>query len=156
MERVRLRAMREEDLDAVLAIERDCFPSPWTRENFLYEIRLNRAAANWVLVEGDLVVGYACVWFLGPELQINNLAVSRDKRRRGLGRRLLLALLARARELGCRKALLEVRPSNRAARALYREHGFVEVGRRKNYYAAEGEDAILLERVVAGEGTAGV
>ena len=156
MEPVRLRGMREKDLAAVLAIERDCFPSPWSRENFLYEIRHNPAAANWVLVEEELVVGYACVWFLGPELQINNLAVRRDRRRSGLGRRLLLALLAGARERGCRKAQLEVRPSNRAARALYREHGFVEVGRRKNYYRAEGEDAILLERVIAGEGSAGV
>lgn len=153
MERVRLRGMREGDLDAVLLIERDCFPSPWSRENFLYEIRLNRAAANWVLEQGDVILGYACVWFLGPELKINNLAIRRDQRRRGLGDRMLLALLARARDLGCGTAQLEVRPSNRAALALYRKHGFVEVGRRKNYYRVEGEDAILLERAIAGKGT---
>jgi ribosomal-protein-alanine N-acetyltransferase len=153
MERVRLRGMREDDLDAVLLIERDCFPSPWSRENFLYEVRLNRAAANWVLEQGDVILGYACVWFLGPELKINNLAIRRDQRRRGLGDRMLLALLARARELGCETAQLEVRPSNRAALALYRKHGFVEVGRRKNYYRVEGEDAILLERAIAGKGT---
>lgn len=156
MERVRLRSMREDDLDAVLAIERDCFPSPWSRENFLYEIRLNRAAANWVLDQGGLVLGYACVWFLGPELKINNIAIHHDHRRRGLGESLLLALLAKARELGCRTAQLEVRPSNRAASALYLKHGFVEVGRRKNYYQLEGEDALLLERAIAGEGTGGV
>jgi ribosomal-protein-alanine N-acetyltransferase len=156
MEPVRLRGMREDDLDEVLAIERDCFPSPWTRENFLYEIRLNRAAANWVLEQGDVIAGYACVWFLGPELKINNFAVRGDRRRQGLGDRLLRALLSRARELGCRTAQLEVRPSNRSARALYRKHGFVEVGRRKNYYQLEGEDALLLERVIAGEEAGGV
>lgn len=156
MERVRLRAMREDDLDAVLAIERDCFPSPWSRENFLYEIRHNRAAANWILEQEREILGYACVWFLGPELKINNLAIRGERRRQGLGEGLLRALLDKARELGCRTAQLEVRPSNRAALALYRKHGFIEVGRRKNYYRAEGEDAILLERAVAAEGSAGV
>lgn len=151
MEPVRLRTMREDDLDAVLAIERDVFPSPWSRENFLYEIRHNRAAANWVLEQRGVLLGYACVWFLGPELKINNIAIHRDHRRRGLGERLLRTLLAKARKLGCATAQLEVRPSNRAALSLYRKHGFVEVGRRRNYYQLEGEDALLLERAVAGE-----
>jgi len=156
MERVRLRIMREDDLDAVLAIERACFPSPWSRENFLYEIRHNPAAANWVLEHGGVILGYACVWFLGPELKINNIAIHDDHRRRGLGGRLLRALLAKARELGCETAQLEVRPSNRAALALYRRHGFVQVGRRKDYYQQEHEDALLLERVIAGQGATGL
>lgn len=156
MERARLRSMREDDLDAVLTIERDSFPSPWSRENFLYEIRLNRAAANWVLEQRGAIIGCACVWFRGPELKINNLVVHRDHRRRGIGERLLLALLAKARERGCRTVRLEVRPSNRAAFSLYLKHGFVEVGRCKNYYRLEGEDALLLERVIAAEGAGGV
>jgi ribosomal-protein-alanine N-acetyltransferase len=133
------------DLDQVLAIERDCFPSPWSRENFLHEIRRNPAAASWVLVDGATVLGYASVWILGPELKINNIAIARRYRRRGLADRLLRALLDWARGAGCTTADLEVRPSNRAALALYRNHGFVEVGRRKNYYRLEGEDAVLME-----------
>jgi len=156
MSRVRLRIMREDDLDAVLAIEQSCFPSPWSRQNFLHEIRHNPAAANWVLDHDGSILGYACVWFLGPELKINNIAIHDDHRRRGLGGRLLRALLAKARALGCETAQLEVRPSNRAALALYARHGFVEVGRRKNYYQMEGEDALLLERPIAGGGSTGV
>ena len=61
-----------------------------------------------------------------------------------MGQRLLLAVLRRAAELGCVTAELEVRASNLAALGLYRKHGFVQVGRRRNYYQQEGEDALLL------------
>jgi ribosomal-protein-alanine N-acetyltransferase len=152
--------MREKDLDQVLAIERTCFPSPWSPEVFLHEIRHDRAAANLVLEQGESVVGYACAWFSGPELKINNLAVHREHRRRGLASRMLLHLMGQARRAGCRRARLEVRPSNRAALALYRRYGFVVVGRVANYYRIEGEDALVLavelDRPVAGGGERGV
>ena len=160
MQRVNLRLMREDDLDQVVAIERDCFPSPWSRDNFLHEIRHNPTAANWVLERKGTVLGYTCVWILGPELKINNFAVHPEFRRRGLAKRMLAALLRQARNAGCLRAQLEVRPSNRAARELYRKHGFAQVGRRKNYYRSEGEDALLLEadleQCVAGGGGGGV
>lgn len=157
MKHVHLRTMRETDLKQVLEIERDCFPSPWSEENFLHEIRRNPAAANWVLDAEGIIVGYSCVWILGPELKINNFAVRREQRRRGLAQRMLVAVLRHAREAGCLRAQLEVRPSNRAALSLYRRFGFRQVGRRKNYYRIEGEDALLLEAdlgqaIAAGEG----
>ena len=89
------------------------------------------------------------MWVLGPELKINNIAIHRDRRRRGLAGRMLRPA-GQAAQLGCETAQLEVRPSNRAALALYRRLGFVHVGRRKLYYRAEGEDAMMLERAVAG------
>jgi ribosomal-protein-alanine N-acetyltransferase len=145
MKHVHLRVMREADLDQVVEIERDCFPSPWSRENFLHELRRNPAAANWVLDDKGAIVGYSCVWILGPELKINNFAVRREDRRRGLAQRMLVAVLRHARKTGGRRAHLEVRPSNRAALTLYRRFGFEQVGRRKHYYRIEGEDALLLE-----------
>jgi len=144
MGRLHVRSMVEADLDQVLAIERDSFDSPWSVENFRYEILRNRHAVNYVLERGDGILGYACVWFIGRKMKINNIAIDRARRREGLAERLLRGLLRRAGELGCHTAQLEVRVSNRAARSLYRKLGFREVGRCKNYYLREGEDAVLL------------
>lgn len=137
--------MAERDLDQVLAIEEQSFHTPWRREHFLFEIRDNRWAVNSVVRLGSDVLAYACVWELDDELKINNIAVRATARRCGLGRWLLTHLLAGARSRGCTVARLEVRPSNLAALALYRAHGFREYGRRRGYYQQEGEDAVLME-----------
>lgn len=139
-----LRTMRIRDLHEVLSIERRSFASPWKREHFLHEMRENRWARNRVAERSGRIVGYASLWVIDRELKINNIAVDPGLRRRRVGRWLLLAILHEALIEGCRLATLEVRPSNRPARCLYSAHGFVEVGRRKNYYAAEGEDAIVM------------
>jgi ribosomal-protein-alanine N-acetyltransferase len=151
MGRLVVRSMREGDVEQVLAIERDSFVSPWTAENFRYEILRNRHAVNYVMERDGRLLGYACVWFIGREMKINNIAIDRAERRAGLGERLLRGLLRRAAELGCLKAELEVRVSNRAARSLYRKLGFREVGRRRNYYQREREDALLLATEIAPE-----
>ncbi len=136
--------MTHADLDQVLAIERESFASPWQREHFEHELHDNRFSVNRVAKHGDAVVGYASVWHLEGELRINNIAIHPDCRRHGLGRWLLAALLAEARDAGCSCATLEVRVSNAAARELYARAGFREVGRRANYYQREAEDAVLM------------
>lgn len=141
----RLARLSEADLDQVLRIERDSFANPWRREHFLSEIRDNAWAVNHVIRRGPQVLAYACVWQIHGELRINNIAVHPGHRRQGLGRWLLGQCLEHARRAGCSVARLEVRPSNSGAIALYRDHGFTEVGRRKGYYRPEGEDAILME-----------
>ena len=142
----RLDAMRPADVERVLEIEHASFATPWRSEHFLHEISENRFALNPVVRVDDVVQAYACVWEIDEELWINNLAVAKHHRRRGLGRWLLRRVLDGARERGCRVARLEVRPTNRGARGLYEAHGFREVGRRKGYYQSEGEDAIVMER----------
>jgi ribosomal-protein-alanine N-acetyltransferase len=143
-EGVRLRPMRVSDLDQILSIEQQSFASPWKREHFLHELEQNRWALNLVADRGRELIGYACLWLIDDELKINNIAVHPATRRCGYGRWFLLSILDLAIERGCRTATLEVRPSNIAALKLYRKHGFEETGRRRNYYAAEGEDAILM------------
>jgi ribosomal-protein-alanine N-acetyltransferase len=139
-----LEDMTALDLDEVLAIERASFPTPWSRDSFLFEIEENPFAWNVVLREGRRVRAYACLWTVDRELKINNIAVHPRARRRGLGRRLLAGVLDRARSLGCLEAALEVRPSNASARSLYESFGFRAVGRRKGYYQDTREDAILM------------
>jgi len=147
--------MKRADVDAVLEIERRAFESPWQRAHFLHEILDNRIALNRVVTHGERIVGYACVWCVSGELKINNIVVADPHRRRGLGRWILRAMLDEGRRRGCESATLEVRPSNIGAIELYRSHGFVEVGRRKNYYSAEGEDAILMTADLATDGPSG-
>ena len=140
---ITIEVMAESDLDSVEAIERDAFPVPWPRESFRYELH-NPRARNLVARVGTAVVGYVFVWLVAGELKINNVAVRRDFRGRGVGARLLEAVIEPARAQGFVEATLEVRPSNTEARALYERLGFREVGRRKQYYPDSGEDAILM------------
>ena len=79
-----------------------------------------------------------------PEMDIINLAVARDQRRRGLGGLLLRAALDRAASEGVRRAFLEVREGNQAARALYETLGFRQTQRRPAFYGEPVEDAILM------------
>ena len=137
--------MREDDLDEVLVIERDSFRSPWTRQSFLFDLHENPFARSIVARSrsGELI-GYGCSWLVHEELRINNIAVRADWRGRAVGRVLLRRMIREGRLAGCRIALLEVRPSNMAARALYESEGFAQVGRRKDYYRAEREDALVM------------
>lgn len=137
-------AMTDADLEDVLAIERVSFPTPWTRDNFEFEIRSNPFARNFVVRREGGLVAYACVWIVGDELKINNIVVQPSRRGEGVGSGLLRHLLEGGRAEGCVEAELEVRPSNLHARRMYERHGFHEVRRRKGYYQDTLEDAIVM------------
>ncbi|MBI1734908.1 MAG: ribosomal protein S18-alanine N-acetyltransferase [Candidatus Rokubacteria bacterium] len=137
--------MRSRDLDEVVAIERASFTLPWSRGAFLYEMEQNRVARCFVVREDARVVGYVCVWEIGDEVHITNIAVHPDCRQRGIGRMLLSTVLDDARGRRLRIVGLEVRPSNREALPLYESFGFKVVGRRKGYYYDTGEDALVME-----------
>ena len=79
----------------------------------------------------------------GDELEILNLAVRPHIRRLGHGKRILRIVLRLARKMDINTVLLEVRTGNKAAIALYEGCGFLKVGRRRNYYADTGEDALV-------------
>jgi ribosomal-protein-alanine N-acetyltransferase len=85
------------------------------------------------------------------EGHILNVAVRSDQRGQGLGKLLVERVIAECRERGVAFVSLEVRPSNASAIALYRTIGFVETGKRKNYYE-NGEDAILMEYIFKNSG----
>ena len=135
------------DVRAIFAIEKESFPTPWSRWTFLAELT---QPISYFLVIGPAppepwkVWGYIVYWFVAEEMHLLNLAVHPDQRRRGIARVLLSEALERSRNLGATVAWLEVRPSNASARALYESFGFKEVGRRPGYYEDTKEDAILL------------
>ena len=146
---IRVESMQEADLARVLPIERASFPAPWPRQYFLRELRDNQVAHLFVARvaagpgQGD-IVGYCCTWAIVDELHITNFAVDADVRRQHVGQQLLAGVLARALELQCRQAVLEVRASNLGAQRLYARFGFAPVAVRKRYYTEEHEDAIVM------------
>jgi ribosomal-protein-alanine N-acetyltransferase len=151
-----LRPMEDADVAEVADLEQRTFQSPWSARAFRHELERNAFARCYVLrTAADALAGYACVWHLEGELLINNVAIAPAHRRRGLGRGLLSRLLEDGRAAGCRRALLEVRPSNEGARRLYGRMGFREVGRRRGYYS-DGEDALVLAAGLGETGPEGV
>lgn len=137
-------------LPQLLAIEQEAFAEPWTREAYLEEAA--RPISHLIaLVSGEnleRLVGYAGFWQIFDEADINNVAIAPDLRGQGHGRQLIRGVLAAAERLGCRRLVLEVRPSNTAALALYRGCGFAECGRRAGYYQDNGEDALIMECLI--------
>lgn len=145
-----MRRMRRADLEQVFALEQIIFPTPWSFKSYEFELERNPASEQWLietLNEYDewRVVAYSVCWKLGDELHIANIAVAPGQRRLGLGRRLLRHVLQRAIEQDMESATLEVRAGNHAAQALYASFGFTQVGRRKQYYSDNREDALLLQ-----------
>lgn len=142
--RAGLRALRESDLNAVMAIEVRGYPYPWTRGIFLDCLR---AGYPGLAMEQDgLLVGYAVLSIAADEAHLLNICVDPLTQSRGLGRQLLRAIVQLARDRRAQRVYLEVRPSNTPALALYHSEGFNEIGRRPRYYpAADGrEDALVM------------
>jgi len=136
--------MTSKDLDMVLEIEKMCFPTPWSRNAFRIEIEENRCAHYFVAVCENQVVGYGGMWLIVDEAHITNVAVHPDYRRRGIGEAILKSLMKRAAALGALRMTLEVRVSNKTAQNLYRKLGFYNAGIRKQYYANNNEDALIM------------
>jgi ribosomal-protein-alanine N-acetyltransferase len=89
------------------------------------------------------ILGFLVARHLAPDWELENIAVSSSARRQGIGKQLLHALVAAARETKSDSVFLEVRQSNTAAQNLYTKAGFEQTGRRKSYYANPIEDAVL-------------
>lgn len=142
-----IRPFSSTDLPRILTIERQCHPYPWSEEIFRDEITTAHSRI-WVCVEDGEIAGFLCWWTVCGEIEIQNVATALRYRRKGVGRRLLAAVLATADTEGVTRALLEVRVSNTAAIDLYRAFGFTDCGQRRCYYP-DGEDALLMELLIS-------
>ena len=131
-------------LPQVAALEKLCFPAdPWS--GGLFQDALDNPNTAILLAEGEDggVLGYAVLSVILDEGNLDNIAVAPDCRRQGVADALLGALTGFGRDR-LSVLMLEVRASNAPAIALYEKHGFLPVGKRKNYYEAPREDAILM------------
>ncbi|HEY0503640.1 MAG TPA: ribosomal protein S18-alanine N-acetyltransferase [Lysobacter sp.] len=136
--------MREDDLDAVHAIEIRAYEFPWTVGIFRDCLRADYPA--WVMQQNGRIIGYFLMSMAAGEAHVLNICIAPAHQGAGHGRHLLRALMHIARGRGAERVFLEVRPSNTGAIALYHAEGFNEIGRRPRYYPArEGrEDALVM------------
>lgn len=142
-DRVRFRPMTIADLDEVMVIERTAFRFPWSAGFFRQELQV--ACARSILAEADgKIIGYVLFWLLPGAIDIHNIAVHVDFRRRGIARVLLGRVIDQARRQSIVHVMLEVRKSNLPAQKLYETMGFLTVGLRKGYYSDNGEDALAM------------
>ena len=138
--------MGADHLDEVAALERICFPDPWSRELLSQELE-NDLSAFLVALDGEgSVVGYAGIQVVLDEGTVTDIAVRPDWRRRGVASRLLGVFEEFARGNGLAFLTLEVRASNAPAIALYEGRGFETAGRRRNYYLSPREDAVIMTK----------
>jgi ribosomal-protein-alanine N-acetyltransferase len=138
-----IRKMSEQDLDAVMLIERDSFAMPWSRAS--YEAELINQFADYLVCdwEGE-VAAYVGMWTVFEEAHITNVAVGKGFRGQGMGKVLMQEQEKLARAKGVNQILLEVRPSNSTALAMYKDLGFVLTSIRKQYYTDNQEDALIM------------
>lgn len=150
-------ALRMDDLDDLMEIERASFSLPWPRSIYRFELTRNAqshylvlrpspdlAAAARSIMRLPRLLAYGGFWLFGEEAHICTLACHPDYRRHGLGEWLLLHLLGRAESLGAEYVTLEVRVSNTVAQRLYERTGFQVTGVRPRYYSDNREDALIM------------
>ena len=142
-----LREATDADLDAIMALEHESFPTDaWPRD--LMSQELASVHTRYIVLEdGDDIVGYAGVRVLAgdPDSDVQTIAIAESRRGRGDGRRVLHELLRIAIAGGARQVFLDVREDNAPARGLYDAEGFVEIGRRPQYYQPDGVDAVVMQ-----------
>ena len=146
-----MRAITVDLLDAVLAIEVQAYPFPWTRGNFIDSLAAGYLMRALETADGELL-GYFVAMPGFEEMHLLNVTVAARHEGRGYARTLLAQLYRMSAAAGAAAVWLEVRESNARARTLYLREGFTEAGRRRDYYPApQGlrEDAILMSKVLS-------
>ena len=137
------RKMTLDDLEQVIAIDQVSFSLPWPVRSFGVECE-NPVSRCWVAELDGRVVAMLVAWMIVDEVHIATIATHPDFRKQGIARNLLSHVLRSAREEGAVSSFLEVRESNLGAQEMYRQFGYVETGRREQYYSDNGEDALMM------------
>ncbi len=140
-----IEPMRRRHVRAILDIEEQVYPKPWTSGVFASEIDQVRTGSRYYVVgiRETTLVGYGGLMFATDEAHVTNVAVDPRRRRQGIARHLLSHLIDTAIERGAQALTLEVRVSNEAALGLYRDFGFAPAGIRQRYYE-NSEDALVM------------
>lgn len=136
-----LRAMRLSDLDNIMPLEHQLFSSPWSKDDYIYELSSNPYAKYYVL-EDDKIVGYVGIWITYETAQITTIGSAKERQGEGLSKLLMNKVIEETKD--CEAITLEVRVSNVKAIKLYESYGFKKEAIRKDYYLDNHEDAYLM------------
>jgi ribosomal-protein-alanine N-acetyltransferase len=141
-----------EDILPISALEGQCFAGErWTYAMFAASFAqagfFGELCEDVNALGEKTIVAYGCVQCVADECDLLNIAVAEEYRRAGLGKIMLSRLMSGAKRRGAEKMFLEVRQSNAAARGLYLQAGFEEIGVRKKYYP-DGENAVVMVKAL--------
>ncbi len=144
---IKIERLRVAELAEVMPVERASYSTPWSVAMFVLELTRPESVALGARVDGRLA-GYVVCSPQADEWHVMNVTVSPTYRRQGLARALLVELhdVLDGATAGRARFTLEVRPSNKAAFALYASEGYLVAGRRRAYYPDDGEDALVMWR----------
>jgi ribosomal-protein-alanine N-acetyltransferase len=145
MPKLIIRNIQEEDLPAILEIEKISFTAPWSEQDFLNEIYKKNALSKVAVFDGN-VIGYICVNYRLHESHILNLAVHPDFRRQGVATILMAEVTKELQKRGCAFMYLKVRVSSTGTQRFYELLGFKVESIRKKYYDNPDEDALVMVR----------
>jgi ribosomal-protein-alanine N-acetyltransferase len=143
---VELRAIESEDLQRVEEIEREAYPTPWSRSMFVAELAKPSSFCLGAYTSENGLAGYLIVSRYVDAWHVMNIAVANEFRRRGIASALLQRLFAVTVDDAQRGYTLEVRVSNAEAIRLYERLGFEARGVRRGYYTDNREDALIMWR----------
>lgn len=138
-----IRDMHADDVFEVMRIERECFHEPWAEMHFYFEL-YTKTSYNWVLLLEDKIKAYICFWMILDEMHLNNIAVEKAFRQKGLAQKMLDKMIEFAKGNKASFITLEVNENNINAIAFYKKNGFEQVGRRLKYYQYDGADALIM------------
>ena len=138
-----IEEMKENDIDGVFEVEKNCFEDYWSKDSFKKELSNNLAKYLVAKIDNN-VVGYVGIWFVVDEGHITNVAVHEDYRGQKIGDQLIKELVQVCKNNKIISMTLEVRASNVVAQNLYKKYGFKMAGIRKEYYSNNKEDAIIM------------
>lgn len=142
---VAIRPMQSADVEHIILIEREIFLFPWSPRNFADSI--DSGYYCQVLAQEETILGYGIVMMSPEEAHVLTLGIGMAWQKKGLGKKMLLHLIAHAREQHAKSIFLDVRESNHSAARLYTQMGFKQIATRKGYYPAMcgREDARVMQ-----------
>ncbi len=133
----------EDHLEEIMEIDKEAFPTPWSRKLWIKEISRTHRAYH-VAIENKKVIGFGGGLLAGDDFHITTIAVRASNLSKGVATRIMIKLLDEALKLGATNLTLEVRAGNHPAQALYRRFGMAPVGIRPSYYQPDHEDALIM------------
>jgi ribosomal-protein-alanine N-acetyltransferase len=144
---VMIEEMTVQDMEQIMAIEKVSFPTPWSENMFRKELKVSMSrnfVARIKAERGKELIGYMNYWIYAGESHLNNIAVRRDYRRKGIASKLMTEMIRKSLKEGAALGTLEVRRTNGAAIRLYERYGYILKGVRPNYYDDTKEDGLIM------------
>lgn len=143
-----IRELCLDDLSQMLIIEQENFTDPWNYKTLLYEVIKNEKSSFFGAFNEDKLLGYIGFWSILDNVDIINIAIKAEYKRKGIGSTLFKVVDRIAVSLEAKTITLEVNVNNLAAINLYKKMGFIILRKIDNYYQKTNEDAYMMQKEV--------